>query len=72
MLSNCLSLHKPTSETVWRMFAYTPLMHIFITYAPAPDVLVGTLHGSYHHKFMDVRMVYCKSLWTKASAKYKM
>ena len=35
----------------------------------APDVLVCSLHGSYHHQCMNVRMNYCKSLWTKASAK---
>ena len=31
----------------------------------APDVLVGTLHGSHGHQCMN----YCQSLWTKASAK---
>ena len=35
----------------------------------APDVLVCSLHGSYHHQCMNVRMNYCKLLWTKASAK---
>ena len=31
----------------------------------APDVLVGTLHGSHLHQCMN----YCQLLWTKASAK---
>ena len=35
----------------------------------APDVLVGSLHGSRHHQCVNVCMNYCKSLWTKASDK---
>ena len=33
------------------------------------DVLVCTLHGSHPHQCMNPCMNYCKSLWTKASAK---
>ena len=31
----------------------------------APDMLVGTLHGSHRHQCIN----YCESLWTQASAK---
>ena len=35
----------------------------------APDVLVGTLHGSHCSHFMTVCMKFCKLLWTAAYAK---
>ena len=35
----------------------------------APEVLVGTLHGSHRQKYMKACMKYCKLLWTTVSAK---
>ena len=37
----------------------------------APHILVGTLHDSHCHQYINVCMNYCKLLWTKVSNKWQ-
>ena len=53
----------------------SPVLHVSVSFSKklnpktAPDVQLGTLHGSYRHHFMNLCVNYCKTLWTKASDK---